>query len=220
MKIRAIHAVLGAAIAATPALAEVTSETQSFDFPLSPGGTLLQFARFDDMNGTRELCKVTVSFEGVIGAHITAENESTLPAPNFAINLTGFLTIDVGNPVILSDFAAINQVDSQALAPTDGIIGSGPDFHDFGFVSDSIDGMDMTTDPADFAQFLGAGTVPVDIFATAGFSASGTTDSRLVVSDLAASGRATITYEYKIVPAPASVALMGLGGLVATRRRR
>ncbi|MDX9911873.1 MAG: PEP-CTERM sorting domain-containing protein [Phycisphaerales bacterium] len=220
MRFRSIHALIGAAFIAAPAFADITSETQNFAFPLSPGDTTLQFARFDDMGGTRELCKVTISFEGLIGAQITAENESTLPAPNFAINLTGFLTIEAGNPAILSDFAAINQVASQALAPSDGVDGSGPDFHDFGFISDSIDGMDMTTDPADFAQFLGAGTVPVEIFATAGFSASGTTDSRLVVSDLGASGRATITYEYKVVPAPASVALMGLGGLVATRRRR
>lgn len=220
MKIRSFHAMIGAAMLASPALAEVTSETQMFAFPLSPGNTTLNFARFDDMGGTRELCKVTIEFDGLIGAQITAENESTLPAPNFAINLSGFLTIDAGNPVVLSDFAAINQVAAQALAPSDGIIGSGPDYHDFGFISDSISGMDMTTDPMDFAQFMGAGTVPVAIFATAGFSASGTTDSRLVVSNLAASGMATISYEYKVVPAPSAMALMGLGGLVATRRRR
>ncbi|MDX9911874.1 MAG: choice-of-anchor E domain-containing protein [Phycisphaerales bacterium] len=216
------HAAVAAVVAALAGLAsaDVTSETQNFSFPLSPGGTTLNFAQFDTQGGTRELCKVSFSFDALIGANVTAENDSTLPAPNFAINLSGFITIDVGNPAVLSGFAGINQVAGAGVGPSDGVADSGPDFHDFGFLSDDASGMDMTTLLADFVQFIGAGTVPVDIDASAGFSVSGSTDSTINVTDLAASGSVTITYEYKVVPAPASVALLGLGGLVAGRRRR
>lgn len=216
------HAAIAAVVAglAGVAFADVTSETQNFSFPLSPGGTVLHFAQFDTQGGTRELCKVSFSFDAIIGANVSAENDSVLPAPNFAINLSGFITIDVGNPAVLSGFAGINQVAGAAVGPTDGVDGSGTDFNDFGFLSDDVSGMDMTTDLLDFAQFLGLGTVPVDIDASAGFSVSGTTDSTINVTDLAASGSVTISYEYKVVPAPASMALLGMGGLFAGRRRR
>ena len=216
------HAAIAAVVAglAGIASADVTSETQNFSFPLSPGGTTLNFAQFDTQGGTRELCKVSFSFDALIGANVTAENDSVLPAPNFAINLSGFITIDVGNPAVLSGFSGINQVAGAAVGPTDGVTGSGTDFNDFGFLSDDASGMDMTTDLLDFVQFLGLGTVPVDIAASAGFSVSGSTDSTINVTDLAASGSVTISYEYKVVPAPASVALLGMGGLFAGRRRR
>lgn len=220
MSIRHVAVVAAVAGLAGAASAEITSETQNFSFPLSPGGTTLNFAQFDTQGGLRELCKVTFEFDAVIGANVTAENDSVLPAPSFAINLSGFITIDVGNPAVLSGFSGINQVAGAGVGPSDGVPDSGPDFNDFGFLSDDASGMDMTADPADFAQFLGLGTVPVDILASAGFSVSGTTDSTINVTDLAASGSVTITYEYKIVPAPASVALLGFGALAAGRRRR
>ncbi|MDX9911875.1 MAG: choice-of-anchor E domain-containing protein [Phycisphaerales bacterium] len=220
MKINRLSGVAALAAASTFAAADITSETQNFSFPLSPGGTTLNFAQFDTLGGTRELCKVTFEFDATVQGQVTAENDSSLPAPNFGVQLTGFLTLDVGAPAVLSGFGGINEVASQGVGPSDGNTGSGPDFHDFGLLSDNISGMDMTTLLADFAQFIGGGTVPVAIAGSAGFSVSGTTDSSLDITNLGASGSVTITYEYKIVPAPASVALLGLGGLVAGRRRR
>ncbi|TVQ81156.1 MAG: PEP-CTERM sorting domain-containing protein [Phycisphaeraceae bacterium] len=57
-----------------------------------------------------------------------------------------------------------------------------------------------------------------NINANAAFGFTGTTDATLIVSNLGATGNITLIYNY--IPAPGTMALMGLAGLAATRRRR
>jgi len=188
--------------------------SQNWAFPLSPGNTLVSLPRFDDMGGDWVLKEVCIEWSATVGAAATAENDSTIPAPGFQLNLAGFVTV-VGPEV--NGFAGINEVRSQALAPSDGVAGSGPDFHDFGLVTSSNGALVVTNN---LAQFIGPGAVAYVINGSAGFSFSGTTDATLGITDLGASGFVSITYKYGIIPAPGVAAVFGFAGLAAIRRRR
>ena len=187
---------------------------QNWAFPLSPGNTVVNLPQFDDLGGTRVLKEVCVEWFASVGAAATAENDSTIAAPGFQLNLSGFVTV-VGPEV--NGFAGINEVRAQALAPSDGINGSGPDFHNFGLVTDDNGALVVTNN---LAAFIGNGTVAYTINGSAGFSFSGTTDASLGITDLGASGFVEITYKYGVIPAPGAAALFGFAGLAVARRRR
>lgn len=208
-----------AALAVLAGAAQADSEfmytvSQNWAFPLSPGNTIVNLAQFDDMGGDWVLKEVCIEWSATVGAAATAENDSTLAAPDFQLNLAGFVTV-VGPEV--NGFAGINEVRNQALAPSDGIAGSGPDFHNFGLVTDTSGALIVT---ANLAPFIGNGTVAYTINGSAGFSFAGTTDATLGITDLGANGFVSITYKYSIIPAPGVAALFGFAGLAATRRRR
>ncbi|MBT8485606.1 MAG: choice-of-anchor E domain-containing protein [Phycisphaerales bacterium] len=169
------------------------TQTLPFGFPLSPGSALLQFDQFDDQGGQRILQRVTVDLAAAIGASVTAENESVIPAPDFALVLAGFLTNDIRD---ISTFSGFNETYATdgSVAPSDGVPGSGPDFWDFGSVSAMAN--ESSEETTNLAPFIGAGTVDADIFASGGFSILGATDATIVISDFMASGTVTITYEF------------------------
>lgn len=193
--------------------------SQDFGFPLSPGMTQLEFAKFDTMGDTRVLTAVKLKFTATVGAQATAENDSVLEAPDFAINLAGFVNVSVAGG-LLSGVGTINVVEAFGVGATDGVVGSGPDFHDFGFVSDMAMDDDLLISAMDLASFIGPGSVFADIEGSAGFSFSGTTDATLQISELGASGIVEICYCYDVVPTPGAVALFGFAGVAAVRRRR
>ncbi|NNM25011.1 MAG: choice-of-anchor E domain-containing protein, partial [Phycisphaerales bacterium] len=172
-------------------------QTQSFQFPLAPGGTMLSFDQFDDQAGTRVLQKVTLMVEGTIQAMVTAENDSVLPAPDFALNISGFMTIDFRDLSTFMGYDATFLTDGS-VGRSDGVPGSGPDFWDFGLVSDSETAMDMTS--TDLGFFIGGGTIPANVFATGGFSLSGSTDSTIVTTMFMALGTVDIIYQYREIP--------------------
>lgn len=188
--------------------------SENFAFPLSPNQQNLAFPQFDTLGGTRVLKQVVLDFAATVGAGATAENDSSLAAPSFQLNLSGFITVDGPD---LSGFAGINEIRSQALTPTDGVTGSGSDFHNFGFVSDNVLGSDST---AMLAPYIGLGNVNFLVAGSAGFSFSGTTDATLGIIDLGASGKVTLTYKYDLIPTPGAASLFAVAGLVGIRRRR
>jgi hypothetical protein len=191
-----------------PTLALSTSQTLDFTFPLSPGSQVLSFNQFDESGGCT-LTKVTLTLNANEGAGITAENDSEIPG-NMSVQLTGFVT---GSGAGLSTSALISIIAGPvAVEPTDGVAGSGPDFHDFGFVSDSDTDSDFIP-PGSLAPFIGAGTFDIDIDGQGGFAVSGVTDSTLIVSNFESWGDATVTYEYTCVPEPGTIIMMVLGGL-------
>ncbi len=206
-------AVLAAAGAAN---AGFISQTLPYGFPLSPGDQMVAFAQFDPSLGT--LTKVELFFDGFMGATATAENDSDLDAPGFGLSLSGNMSVSIGG---LSDVGLVNTAFAQALAPTNngGVANeSGPDFHDFGAVGDTFAGADDAV--AGLAPFIGLGAINADVSGSAGFSFFGTTDATLGIDNLGAFGEITVNYYYDEIPAPGALALVGVGGLVATRRRR
>lgn len=214
--------VVGAGAMATPST-DSQSETQNYSFQLSPGGTVLDFAQFDTSTGNantfKQLQKVIITLDASIGANVTAENDNIEPADFFAANLTGLVTLDIAG---LGATAAIIQ---NATAPggvggTDGVPGSGPDFFDFGFVSGADSDMDMSSDVAVLAGFVGNGVVSATLAGSGGFAISGASNATLVISNFGAEGTVKVEYLYKIIPTPGSAALIGVAGLVAAGRRR
>ncbi len=185
---------------------------QNFDFPLSPGSETLSFPQFDDLGGALVLEQVIIEMYAEIGSDITAENDSSLPAPDFAVNLTGWVTADAPG---MSVGANMFGNWPFALAPTDGTPDFGDDYNDFGYLSDSDSDSDQLP-PGDMTPYIGLGTVDVDLAGSAGWSFSGTTDATLQIDDLGANGWAKITYVY--TPEPATLMLLGLGALALRRR--
>ena len=193
------------------------SQVQNFSFPLSPGDVTLSFNQFDDQGGMRVLTEVTFLINGEIQASVTAENNSVLPAPDFALQLSGNLTGTFGDLSVAGLYNETFNTDGNVTA-SDGVEGSGPDFWDFGTVSDSESQGESTT--SDLAQYVGAGTIDAEIAASGGFTISGSTDSRLVIRDFGASGTAEVIYTYNMIPGPASLAMLGVAGLAGGGRRR
>lgn len=193
-------------------------DTDTFDFPLSPGATTVELNQFDDNGGLHELCKVTIEITGTISADVTAENNSQIPG-DMGVNLTGFVNIighgldATANIFLVTPTVAVTATDNGGIPN-----GMGTDFNDFGTVSDTDSDDDMLT--TGLAAFVGGGTLLFDVAGSGGFSITGVTDSTQDVSNFGASGTAKVTYEYKIVPEPASMALLGLGGLAVLRRRK
>jgi len=215
LNMRSLMVVTALAAAAGTASAAVETYTQNWAFPLSPNNATLVFPKFDTLGGTRVLTKVEMLTNSTMTANITAENNSALPAPAFTVNLSGFVTVAFGS---LNGFNALNQAAGASVAATDGITGSGPDFNDFGALADSGSGATDTT--SGLASFTAPGTINANIFGSGGFSVGGSTDSTQNVSIFQGNGDVTINYYWEPIPAPASLALLGMGGLVISRRRR
>jgi len=210
-------AVMGSAVVlclALPATADTVSYFDNFAFPLSPGNTTLTLDKFDDAGGTLTLTKVTLVMTAEVGSNITVENDSSLPAPDFEISLTGLVTATAQD---LAVTAAMSESWACSLDPNDTFPGTGPDFHDFGYLGD-IDADSDEIPPGDLGYYVGSGgdtTFDVNIEGSAGWGFSGSTNATLVVSGLGASGCVTVTYEY--VPEPSTICLLACGLLLLRR---
>jgi len=214
-------AALTVAALATSASAATVTQNDTFSFPLSPGSDTITFDAFRSVagwNANWQLQEVQLNFDITISGDVTAENNSALAAPGFGLTLNGSATVDFAT---LGGFAAINTVAASGpLGATDNggtPNGSGPDFFDFGNVSDSFMGDDDTTSVAPYDV---VGTIDAIINANAAFGFTGTTDATLDVANLMASGNVEIVYIYDVIPTPGAVSLAGLAGLAALRRRR
>lgn len=105
---------------------------------------------------------------------------------------------------------------------------------DVGTTAGGVDGLDIALNPGESVNFLGSGFAAFDstggvlgVFALTLDDSAGSTASGLAVigiggADIAGFDLAAIQlfWDYEIVPAPASLSMIALGGLVAARRRR
>jgi len=221
-KIGALTVVLTILILGSPAMGlSLPPQTLTFDFD-NPGGQTLNFTQFDDNGGMYLLTKVTLVLNATQGANVTGENDTDAPGSISAI-LGGTVTATGGG---LSAIALLSTSDGPyAIGATDGTPGSGPDFHDFGFISDTDGDTDILNNPPDnVSSFVGLGTIGIDIAGSGGFSISGVSNSTMVVTDFGSEGSATITYEYSVVPEPATIGMLvtgaiGMFGAILRRRK-
>lgn len=79
--------------------------------------------------------------------------------------------------------------------------------------------MSMTTAPLDLALFTGVGNIMLPVMATGASSGSGA-GNLLLQFNTSASSEVTVTYEYTVIPEPATAMLVSLGALGLFRRRR
>lgn len=214
----AIAGVLAIAAGASASFSDSEVQFDSWSFGLSPGSDTLSFNQFDTMGGTRVLKGVLLEVEGDMGAAITAENNSDIPVNNFAVSITGIVDIAVGpltaglGIVANSPIVAVGASDNGGLPN-----GMGPDFHDFGYISnsdsDSAFGLPLPV-------WIGAGTIGGTVDGVGGFAAQGTSDATINFDEFGSKGRAKLTYYFDVVPTPGAASLMGLAGMVGIRRRR
>lgn len=177
------------------------------------------FAPFDDLGGTRRLTGVTLSLEGALSAAATAENLS---------GLSNTLTLQLfGGNVLASAPGGLATTVSLAFTPvsatvdaSDGVAGSGVDFHDFGAVSTTSASAtaSLTTN---LDGFVGPDLVPVVLDAGGTFIVSGTASCAGNITDFTTAGSAALRYTYEPVstPEPSAVVLLVLGGVVVAGRR-
>jgi hypothetical protein len=196
------------------------SQTLPFSGFLSPFGPInLTFNQFEE--GPQKILKaVELQFNASISANVTAENNNQQAAPEFGVQLTGFVNVDVPAPAPgqLSGSVNLNQqASSGGVAGSDGVPGSGPDFFDFGLLSDSDSGSDTLL--MNFGAFVGNGTVDAEVFGQGGFTVTGASSAEIIVSNFQAFGDVTIIYHYNI-PTPGAAGLLGLAGFAGLRRRR
>ncbi|MBT8485997.1 MAG: choice-of-anchor E domain-containing protein [Phycisphaerales bacterium] len=174
-------------------------QEHEFEYTPMPGIGSFLFDQFDDQDATRALCRVTLWLDGELAAdHVTVENDSTLPAPDFGVNLSGFMTVDLVD--LLDVQLQFNEtfVTDGTVGPSDGVPGSGPDFWDFGVVSDH--GITSATATVDLGPYIGTGSLTADVFATGGLSFIGTTIATIVGDEeLSAAGVITLVYEFEFI---------------------
>lgn len=225
------------ALAAGAAGAGVESQSIAIDYDFNSGafGTDVSFQQFDTQGGTRVLEGVTVRFEGTLGLEVTAQSYFD------QFIASGSWSADVFHNTILS-FNSTEGGDGPS-APFYGLGGigianftgdltpgiPGPSPFDPGTpgdpvmasYSDSINSM-VQTSAGFFDYYTGTGTVEgffgpfTDIVFTdqpAGFV-------EVFASELTQQGTLSIDYAFSVVPAPAGMGVLAMGGLVAARRRR
>jgi hypothetical protein len=221
MRFRAFVALAGLAVGASGSTALATTfmemQSQPYGFPLSPGNQTLFFNQFDDLGGTRLLKAVELQFSGSMQAQVTAENDSALLVNNFGVNMTGFVSVDVNGGLLTGNFGLFDSEGPVAAGASDGVPDSGPDFFDFGLLSDSGNDSDIGFP---LAAWIGGGTFPANIMGSGGFATSGTSDATIKFSNFGTSGDVKVIYYYDIVPTPGAAALFGFAGFAAFRRRR
>ena len=198
---------------ADQAFGGIVVESVPFAFPLSPGSQPLSIAKFDTLGGTRTLTQVDLKIIGSIEAHVTAENDSAIGG-NMSVDLIGLLKASIPGP--LSTSAGILQsAGPVAVAASDGIPGSGPDFVDFGLLSGA--GSNSASTNSGLAAYIGPGFLAGSASGNGGFSINGVTDSTSKITNFQALGTVEVIYTYTdnggVVPEPASVIVWSLLGL-------
>jgi len=224
MKMLRTNLCAGAAVVVFSGVASANitfSQSQAFGGDLSPFSTALVFEQINEVNAGQPfpdflvLLSVGMSIEATISVSAAVENESAQPSDGVSLTMAGFLTASGQSLSVGSAFFLI--ADSGPLAPSDGVPGSGPDFHDFGTLGTSGSDNDLIFNG--FAPFIGYGTFVVDVLASGGvnFLNSGGTSTSL--SDFSIEGVVTVEINYLYIPAPSTLGVMA-GGLLLVRRRR
>jgi uncharacterized protein (TIGR03382 family) len=193
-------------------LQEIVQERE-VSVPLVAGEAFFNFDQFDDLGGTRTLEEVELSFDVVMNADVTAENEAPTAAEFFELLFDGDVEV-------LLDGFNISNMSSDAfgatLAESDGTEGAGPDFVDYGTLTLGLSTSDSRT--TNLSEYRGNGNVDGILTSVGEFNFSGTTGATITVEEFELLGSVSLTYRY--VPAPGAAALLGLSGLATLRRRR
>ena len=218
-------AVVSVALAALPAAASLF---MSYDVDYGPEdvpdtGTTVSLAQFDEVTfGTLLSIKLTLDAEASAGS-ITWDNETDVPT-DLTLGIGGKVT--AAAPSALTLVAIPLQQDSATgIAGDEAVEDPDPDFA--GPDSFSVTGGTGTdsatatlTNSADFDPYKGTGTFNINISSIIETYLSTSGGSGLI-DPTPGQTEGTVTVMYEYVPEPATLAILGIGGLgVLSRRRR
>ncbi|MBL4808858.1 MAG: PEP-CTERM sorting domain-containing protein [Phycisphaerales bacterium] len=215
MKIIALIAICGFAGAAQ---ASPLIQTQSFT-GIPDYDQTFTFNQFDSALGTLTGINVTLQLD-ISGGFLGVDNDGIDPAVvNVEFGASGILTSLPGLFLSLttSNSATFNLAADDLDGP--GVQTTGPDYDELSGVATSSSTSSAIL-AAFFSNYIGLGTFDIlaDINQVIDFGGvsgvAGQFDPQ--VADIIV----TVGYKYDPIPAPGSMALLGLGGLIATRRRR
>lgn len=222
MKTASILLALAGAANGQMIMQTVSIAEQATDF-----STTVSVDQFDDQGGTLQLLEVRVELTGTVRGTAGAENQSTTDPVDVDLELTAAFDLSFNSVSIVEVVPVVNS-GVITLGTFDGGL-------DFGGTSGvSFDGDETATEDATylstdgglasfiFQSFIGTGTLDLDLAVDGSFDANATSSSGQTFvtqfSDLFGEGSVKVTYTY--IPAPGAIALAGLGGLLAARRRR
>ncbi len=215
-----MHRIVAIALVASAGSALGQVQVQSFAGVPNLSETLT----FNQFNGNfADLIDICITLEiTAVGGQAIVDNDGAQPGQaTVDFGVEGTLSAPVVNLFPTPSVAVVSS-NVFDLAADDGdgplnVDGNGPD----GAVVPGVNGSDSQTvsiNPAFWADYVGGGTFDIvaeidtlfDIFGISGVEGSFSPPSV----------EGSVTVEYKLIPAPASAALLGLGGLAGLRRRR
>ena len=221
-------AILCASITASSALAGfgqaniiVQSSEYSFDVQQANAPSTLSFDAFDTMGGTRVLTGVNFNLKSSYTLGMLAENgeDYAISANDWFVEAALFNNIAVGDTVISGVGSTGWGPLSAALAASDGVTQSGADSISWFFEGTLDANRDLL--PFQINAFVGSGQLDAEIYPFLSLTIPPPEPFfDLWVTEHTHSGVVSLTYTYEIVPAPASAALLTMGGLLTSRRRR
>ncbi len=185
----------------------------------------LTLDRFDTLGGSRELTAVTFFFDAVVDMTVGVENLGDTPVDSsdysFSFELTEQSNWSIPfSPGVLGGNTA--PTPSVSLGASDGIEGSGADFHEYVFGIEDLDIFSFfEVSEEDHSAFIGTGQFTVDITPLVSFPSS--PPPPFLNFDTVLHQQAveiSVQYVYSEVPAPGGVAMGALAATVVTRRRR
>lgn len=214
-----IAALAVAALAGAAFATETVSYDATFNMARTNWSANLVVPKFDPALGN--LLSVSWTLNGDVTGSASFESldaDTATILTSLAATITMFRpdssVLDVVIPVVNNSDSATAFDGAVDFAGT-----SGKAYND---LAGSQTESDSTTAAADLAlfsaSFIGE-TVSLPVTAVGSSSGSGAGNLLLLFNTFAGAD-IKILYTYELVPAPGALALMGLGGLVATRRRR
>ncbi len=193
----------------------------------------LTFDKFDDMGGTRNLLSIEVTVNlNVDGGQLILDNDGA----GFAVGTFEFgakaeiASTDV--TLLDTTFQPVTSVLQAIYSGTfDLASDTGDVFNDFdplapdgmryngGVESDSDSGF-VASAPEVFSQYIGTDTFDIAVTADQWQGFGGASGIEWAVTPVSAEGDVTIVYSYEVVPEPATMGLLALGGLLIRRKRK
>ncbi len=172
---------------------------------------------FDSMGGSRELTSIYVKLIGEVSGDAKGENLSTTAPDTITLELSAMISLDLPGFLTLAEVLPLADETFMA-AIYDGVTDfDGPSGESFL----GLNAMDMDSseffNPFILNQFIDVAFIDLEADASGQSKAVGGGN---VASQFNTDASYSYEITYKYIPTPASAAVLGLGGLVATRRRR